>query len=81
MDQSEQLSHISDIVEELYEEDIEQVVLERLKLFVHVLSEPIDLSLRVDRCRQILEELDERSDIDMFVRTQLWNVSALIEQL
>lgn len=73
---------VHEILEELIEEeDLDPKVLADIKLLLHVINEPIDINLRVDRCRSIIEDLDEKPDLDMYVRTQLWNLSALLEQL
>lgn len=82
MDSNQIHQEILEILAEIQqEEDIEKKLLSDIKLLSHVLHEPIDMNLRVDRCRKILEDLDEDPALDMYVRTQLWNISALLEQL
>lgn len=82
MNQQQTLEELIEILEELIdEEDLHPKLQAELRLLIHVLNEPIDMNLRVDRCRSIIEDLDEKPDLDMFVRTQLWNITALLEQL
>ena len=82
MNQEEVLSELRAVTTELAEQQTTPALREQLLLIRSVLDEEeIDLSLRVERIRMILDELEELSSLDMTTRTQLWSVSALIEQL
>jgi uncharacterized protein (UPF0147 family) len=82
MNQEQTLNELLEILEELSEDqDLHPKIIADAKLLIHVLNEPIDMNLRVDRCRNIVEDLDKKPDLDMTIRMQLWNVTSLLEQL
>lgn len=44
-------------------------------------QDDMELSLRVDKVQQELEEISSDSNLQAFTRTQLWNVVSLLETL
>ncbi|MFT4250072.1 MAG: hypothetical protein ACMXYD_01790 [Candidatus Woesearchaeota archaeon] len=79
MKQEEILNEIRAVACELAATQTDVSVQKQLLLVAEVIQEDIDLSLRTDRIRDILRCLEQGQD--MSVRAQLWNLSALIEQL
>ncbi len=77
----DRIVQIYSLLDELEEEDISSFLRERFSLIRTMLSSSDSLSLRIDRVRSILDELDEESDIDSFIRSQLWRISVCIESL
>ncbi len=78
----EAITAIRETLAELQDDDeTPRTVRDRLQEMRTTLDEPIALELRVDRMRGILEDLDENPGLPNYVRTQLWNLSALLEML
>ncbi len=44
-------------------------------------NEKAEVSMRVDRARQMLEEISEDSNLQSYTRTQLWNVASMLEKI
>lgn len=44
-------------------------------------DEKTDISIRVDKVQQELEDISSDSNLQAFTRTQLWNVVSLLETL
>lgn len=53
----------------------------RLEQFLVVIGEDIDVSLRVDKCRELLAIIDADARLPAPVRTHLWHVNAMLELL
>ena len=43
--------------------------------------EDIEMSLKVDKVQQDLEEISSDSNLQAFTRTQLWNIVSMLETL
>lgn len=43
-------------------------------------NEKMELSMRVDKARQILDEVAEDSNLQSYTRTQVWNVVSMLEK-
>ena len=43
-------------------------------------SEKLEISLRVDKARQILDEVAEDSNLQSYTRTQVWNIVSMLEK-
>jgi hypothetical protein len=41
----------------------------------------LELSVRVDRATQLLDEISEDSNMPIYTRTQVWNIVTLLESL
>lgn len=63
------------------EEDVTRHTKEKIDEMIYVLEENIDLELRVDRVRSILDELEEQQGLPNYARTQLWHIAASLETL
>jgi len=48
---------------------------------IAVLKEDGDVSLRKDKCMSLLDTLGNDDHLDSYVRTQVWDMIALVEQL
>lgn len=44
-------------------------------------DEKADISMRVDKALQILDEITEDSNLQSYTRTQLWNVVSMLEKV
>lgn len=73
---------IIEILEDLREDEgVSRLLQERIDEMMYVLGEDIDIELRIDRVRSILDDLEDARNVPMHIRTQLWNVSASLEML
>ena len=46
-----------------------------------ILSEDADVSSKVGRSLHVLDEMSEDLNIQPFIRTQLWNITSMLEKL
>ena len=77
------MSEVDSVIEALEdlkdEEGVSKTVKDRIDEMISTLQDSIDLELRVDRVRSILDDMEQQNNIPNYVRTQLWNVAALLE--
>ncbi len=52
-----------------------QQVIETLK------NEKAEVSMRVDKALQILDDVSEDSNLQSYTRTQLWNIVSMLEKM
>ncbi len=79
---NQKIDEVITIIDDLLDEGVSsKLVQSKLSLIKKVLADPVDIALRVDRARSILDELDEDPHVPMVVRTELWNIAAMIESL
>lgn len=75
---------INDIIEVLVELEsdgtVPRNVKQKLNTIILVLRESTDLSIRIDRALQELEEVTDDSNLQPHIRTQLWNVVSMLEK-
>jgi len=55
----------------------------RIKIdsIIHNLSDGSDLSMKVGKSLHNLDEISEDLNLPAFIRTQIWNVSSMLEKL
>ena len=53
----------------------------RIERTIQILSEPSDISIRVDKAQQELDDISDDSNLQSYTRTQLWNVVSLLEKI
>ncbi len=77
------LREIIDLLEELQVDNtVPRNAKAKLSEMQKVLEdESVELSLRVNRVLSDLEELSNDINIPMFIRTQLWNLTSMLESL
>jgi len=56
-------------------------VKEQLSFCTNALQEDIEMSLRVDKVRHALEQISEDSNLQPYTRTQIWNITSMLEKL
>jgi len=79
MEVSEVLELISIVKEE--NQPLQKNVTHTLDKIENILNEDIDISLRKDKCITELQEIDDDTSLDANVRTQLWDIVSVLEQL
>lgn len=53
----------------------------KIELIIENLNEDIEPSLKVGKSLHILDEISEDLNIQSFIRTQIWNISSMLEKL
>lgn len=53
----------------------------KLESISEMLIEETEISMRVSKCLHLLDEISEDLNIPSFIRTQIWNVSSMLEKL
>ena len=79
------MAEVEEIIEQLSEliEDrtVPRTVKAKLTSVVSSLKEDSELSLRVNKALNILDEISDDNNIQAYTRTQLWNVVSMLESL
>ena len=80
--QEKAISEVIAAISELQEDNtVPKNVKEKVMAIVETLRNgKVELSMRVDRARQILDEVAEDSNLQSYTRTQVWNVVSMLEK-
>ncbi len=63
------------------EEGVPKNVRIKLESILTILNEESEPSLKIGKSLHILEEISEDLNLPSFIRTQVWNVSSMLEKL
>ncbi|GIU69696.1 MAG: hypothetical protein KatS3mg002_0932 [Candidatus Woesearchaeota archaeon] len=78
----EGISEVIKFTETLKEDDsVPKNIKLKLESIISILNENTEVSLKVGKCLHILDEISEDLNIQPFVRTQIWNISSMLEKL
>jgi len=55
-------------------------VKERLREIFEILEKDGDISLKVDKSIQLLDEINDDSNLQSYTRTQVWNLVSVLEK-
>jgi len=78
----ENLDEIFEFLNELKDDNtISKNVREKISNIINVLSEDSELSLRVNKVMQNLDEISEDISLPSYTRTQIWNIVTLLENI
>lgn len=79
------MEKINDLLESLSEltndSTIPKNIREKIRKVIGHLSEKIELSLRIDKALNKLEEVSDDSNIQSYTRTQIWNIISALEMI
>ncbi|MBS3132623.1 UPF0147 family protein [Candidatus Woesearchaeota archaeon] len=79
---SKKISDMIGLLEELQNDSaVPRNVKDRLVFCTNALQEDTEVSLKVDKVKQALEQISEDSNLEAYTRTQLWNLASLLEKL
>lgn len=53
----------------------------KIKSALTTISQPTDLSLKIDKVRHELDEVADDPNLPAYARTQIWNIVSIIETL
>lgn len=82
MEEDEVVAEITRSVQDiLSQENLSAPARKRLEQVLVVISEDIEVSLRVDKTRELLAIVDADAKLPAPIRTQLWHVNAMLELL
>jgi len=78
----DKVANLIEYLTEFTEEDgMPRNVKLRIGDIIAILKEDIDLSIKVHKVSQILEELNEDSNIESHIRTELYGILPMLESL
>ena len=76
---------VEDIIEQLSEllEDntVPRNVKSKIQTIINFLNENADLSLKINKALNILDEISDDNNIQPYTRTQIWNFVSMLEAL
>ena len=79
---AEQIKNIIEVLSELLEDTtVPRNVKNRISEIITTLKEETDISLRVNKALNILDEISDDNNIQTYTRTQIWNIASLLESL
>ncbi len=79
---SEELSQIIEYLEELKEDNtISKNMRAKISVIMNILNGDDELSLRINKAMQNLDEISEDSAIHSYTRTQIWNIVTMLESM
>ncbi len=79
---SHELKDVKDLLLELLEDNtVPRNVKTKLQGILSALNEDAELSLRVNKALNILDEISDDNNIQTYTRTQLWNIASVLESL
>lgn len=78
----EKIDSILEALDELLEEStVPKNVKTKILSTKAALNEKTDISLRVNKALNELEELTDDVNLDSYTRTQLWNITSMLEMI
>jgi len=63
------------------DEGLPRNIREKIDKIINSLDEDCELSLKVGKSLHTLDEISEDMNIQPFIRTQVWNVTSMLEKL
>ncbi|RJQ15507.1 hypothetical protein C4573_05095 [Candidatus Woesearchaeota archaeon] len=76
---------LQDVVEALemleHDEGVPKNIRSKIIDIKKKLQDNCEISLKVNQCLQELDEIAEDINLQTFIRTQIWNVSSLLEKV
>ena len=71
---------VIEVLEELMDDNsVPRNVKGKIDLIIGALKEKSELSLRINKALDILDEITEDNNIDSYTRTQLYNIASILE--
>ena len=78
----ENLQEVLEYLEELKEDNtISKNVREKIRSVIETLSQQAELSLKINKAMQILDDISEDIAIQSYTRTQIWNIVSMLESI
>ena len=78
----ENLSDILEYLDELKEDNtVSKNVREKINQILSILNEDKDISLRINKAMQNLDDISEDISLPSYTRTQIWNIVRMLESV
>ena len=79
---NKKISDMIELLEELQADStVPRNVKTKLDFCTNALQEDTEVSLKVDKVKQALEQISDDTNLESYTRTQLWNLASLLEKL
>ncbi|MBN2368132.1 UPF0147 family protein [Candidatus Woesearchaeota archaeon] len=76
----EKIKSIIDVMSELLEDNtVPRNVKNKIQSIIDFLNEDTELSLRINKALNILDEISDDNNIQPYTRTQIWNIASVLE--
>lgn len=81
-ERDEKLNEIIEAIRSLQEDStVPKNIKEKMKVLASILQENSDISLKIDRALQELDEVADDTNIQAYTRTQIWNIVSMLEKI
>ena len=78
----ENISEVGSVISSLKEdESVPKNIKAKLDIVVSIMAEDCQMSEKVGKALHMMDEMSEDLNIQPFVRTQIWNISSMLEKL
>ncbi len=79
---NQKIADMISLLQELQEDStVPRNVKDKLQFCSAALQDGTEVSLKVDKVRHALETISEDSNLQSYARTQVWNISSMLEKL
>lgn len=55
-------------------------VKQKITIIISILKEPAEISIKIDKALQELDEVTDDNNLQPHVRTQIWNIVSMLEK-
>lgn len=78
----DRLSGIIEALEELMEDTtVQKNIKTRISSIIEALSQDEELSIRINKALDELDEISNDNNLHSYTRTQIWNVASMLEMI
>ncbi len=78
----EKIQDIVDLLKELLQDNtVPRNVKTKIEDMIDTLEDDTELSIRVNKSLNILDEISDDNNIQTYTRTQIWNIASVLESL
>ncbi len=79
---TDNLNSIIEALEELKEDTtVQRNIKNKINAIIETLSEEEDLSIRINKALDELDEVSNDNNLHSYTRTQIWNIASMLETL
>ncbi|MFH1589341.1 MAG: UPF0147 family protein [archaeon] len=77
-----ELGEVIDTLTELYEDpSLPKNTKKKIEEMISNLKNDTDVSLKINKCQDVLEEISNDINLPTFIRTQIWGIASMLENL
>ncbi len=79
---TQELDSIIEVLTDLLEDNtVPRNVKSKLQVIIDALKDSTDLSLKINKALSILDEISDDNNLQSYARTQIWNITSMLESL